>query len=467
MKLDLLSLNLLLLFSTAVTCCYYYLAGKLLWPLIITEPTKKRGRPKKDAKPASYVPVFHRIYKPKRLFWLVIGAVASALLLQFLIAHDTDSSLPHDFSLMILPTSFSVGFLLIAIMRSLHNWGIAACCLLLSFTLSLLLINNYYRFYPTLGEVFNRNGVASLSEHQTKVQVQSSSASKNTASLNRTSVEGSLNAVISESTAGKVYSLNIPGTVSHFNARTAYVYLPAVYTTDPNLRLPVIVLMPGFPGLPENWLGSGLQTTMDTFAKAHDGITPIIFMVDNTGSVTNDTECVNSPRGNVETYLTVDVPTYIKSHFDVEQSASHWAIGGLSLGGTCGIMLALRHPNIYNNFIDLGGEIGPEVGPKQQTINTLFDGSETAWQQHQPEYLLATSTYKGMNGFFGDGKQDTPDITQATSELNLDAQRAGIQTVYDTINGEHTFNVWQETFKLALPWMSNRLGATECRSSCL
>jgi S-formylglutathione hydrolase FrmB len=463
----LLSLNLLLLLSAVVTCCYYYLSGKLLWPLIITEPTKKRGRPKKDAKPVSYIPVMHRIYKPKRLLWLIAVSVVCAILLQFLISHETDSSLPSDFSLMVLPATLSAGFLGIAIMRSIHNWGIAAFCLALSLLLSLLLINNFYRFYPTLGEVFNRNGVASLNEHQNKVQVRSSGSTKTPASLNRASVEGSVDAVVNEPTAGKVYSVNIPGTTSHFNARTAYVYLPAVYTTDPNIRLPVIVLMPGFPGLPENWLGSGLQATMDNFAKSHDGITPIIFMVDNTGSVTNDTECVNSPRGNVETYLTDDVPTYIKSHFDVQQSSAHWAIGGLSLGGTCGIMLALRHPNVYDNFIDLGGEIGPEVGPKQQTIDTLFGGSEADWQAHQPEYLLANNSYKGMNGFFGDGKQDTPDITQAATELNLDAQKAGIHTVYDTINGEHTFNVWQETFKLALPWMSNALGATECRTSCI
>ena len=208
---------------------------------------------------------------------------------------------------------------------------------------------------------------------------------------------------------------------------------------------------------------------MDEFAHMHEGITPLVFMVDNTGSVTNDTECVNSPRGNAETYLSVDVPNYIKAHFRVLDSPANWAIGGLSLGGMCGVMLTLRHPDVFHYFLDYGGEIGPVIGSKQQTIDTLFGGSESAWAAHQPNLILTSQNFKklGLGGFFGDGNEDALDVTQAQRQLVTDSQNAGIETVSETINGPHTFNVWQQLFKDSLPWVSNRIGATQCTSVCI
>jgi S-formylglutathione hydrolase FrmB len=206
---------------------------------------------------------------------------------------------------------------------------------------------------------------------------------------------------------------------------------------------------------------------MDEFAQHHDGIAPLVFMVDNTGSLTNDTECVNSPRGNVETYLTTDVPDYIKAHFNVATGASHWAIGGLSLGGMCAVMLALRHPDVYSNFLDFGGEIGPEIGSQQTTIDKLFGGSEQNWAQHQPATLLAQHKYNNMGGFFAVGAQDTRSLTDAAQQLSTASKEAGIDTLYEVIAGEHTFSTWQDAFKLSLPWVSNRLGSTECSVTCI
>jgi enterochelin esterase-like enzyme len=464
---DLLSQNLLLVFCGLVTTTLVFLVVQGVYPMVIPEaPKPKRGRPKKDATPLKVDARPSRVLKWKHLLALVASSLLLALAFDLLISHYTDSALPSGFIFMVLPATLSIVLLILMIIARRKLWILSAVCMVFSILFSLVLINNYYRFYPTVGAVFNKNSAIPLSDSQKEVLVQFSPQDfANT--LNKQSVEGSLTSLASQPTNGKVYSLNIPGTVSHFKARTAYVYVPAIYSNPSQIDLPVIVLMPGFPGLPSNWLDSGLATTMNDFASHHDGITPIVFMVDNTGSLTNDTECVNSPRGNVETYLTVDVPNYIKAHFNVQADPSHWAIGGLSLGGTCSIMLALRHPNVYHYFIDLGGELGPEVGSQQKTIDELFGGSYGNWEEHQPSYLLATRTYKNMGGFFGVGKQDELNVTQAAAQLSSETQKAGIETIYETINGQHTFNVWQETFKLALPWVSNRIGATECASSCL
>jgi S-formylglutathione hydrolase FrmB len=333
-------------------------------------------------------------------------------------------------------------------------------CLLLA----LILLNGYYHYYPTFYSLIghNQSTLASLSSDG-QVILQYSANGKPVTSNNST-LESSLYSSSLTPTQGRLYSTSIPGKLSKFHARNAWVYVPAIANADPNaLNLPVLVLLAGSPGAPSDWLhGISLVSTMDTFAKQHHGITPIIVVPDDTGTQLNDTECVNSPRGNVETYLTQDVPDYIKAHFPVSNNPSNWAIGGLSMGGTCSVMLSLIHPNVYQDFLDIGGESGPTLNTQDATIQTLFHGSVADWQAHQPSYLLAHRQVKGIGGFFASGNADDPVTVSETKQLYLSAKQAGISTVYETVEGPHTFNVFSQIFKDALPWMSNRIGATSC-----
>lgn len=400
---------------------------------------------------------------------LIFAGLASfsillAITLDYLTGWYTDSALPTGFTLMCLPFSLGLGILLIALLIKKKYIYASLAVTLLGLVFSLVIVNDYYRYYPTLGDVFSEQH---FQEFQQNNQVVTQSGQTNQVKLNKSSTEYSLNRLMKGSTAGRLYSINIPGTVSKFQARSGYVYVPAAYSVPGNLKLPVMVLLAGVPGTPSNWVDLGLQNIMNKFASSHSGVTPLVFIVDETGSTSNDTECVNSPRGNVETYLTVDVPNYIKQNFDVSSNPSHWAIGGLSLGGMCGIMLTLRHPDTYHYFIDLGGEAGPEVGDQQKTIDTLFHGSFTTWQEHQPGYLLAHRKFSGVGGFFGTGDSDTQNVEEATEDLSKQSRKAGLSTETVIVKGGHTFNIWSQTFTDALPWLSSQLGATSCKGSCL
>ena len=401
-------------------------------------------------------------WRIKYLPAIFIITFGTTVLIRWIISFNINEQLPSSFLFLIFPACLALWILIIVIIHRLKIWWLAIVSLLFSLTFTLVLINGYYRFYPTVESVFNINSIDKLPvNHEVSLKFTSNS---NTA-FNNASLESSL-LTLGQHTQGSVYKLTIPGTVSKFSPRESYVYVPAISNTPGKINLPVLVLSTGFPGLPSNWLGSGLQKTMDEFASQHNGITPLVFMVDNTGSLTNDTECVDSRRGNVETYLATDVPNYIKDHFEVATDPSHWGIGGLSMGGMCSVMIALRHPNIYHYFLDFGGEIGPETGSKENTILTLFNGSESAWAAHQPSLLLAKNNYKGMGGYFGVGKQDNRNVTDAADSLYQAAKNAGIESIYESIEGHHTFNVWQQSFKDSLPWISNRMGATQCGITC-
>lgn len=408
---------------------------------------------------------------------------------------DSGNELPTLFWLMITPFALSLAYLAVVsvsrlieirpsrqkktakVLRAEHKikqarplahtvYPAASILVVVSLLFSLTQVNDYYRAYPTIGSLYGQ--VSNPGTNQDQVIVQYNPTQNGPAP--QASIEAFLTS-LNAHTNGKLFKVSIPGKVSGFDARSGYVYEPAIALADSSIKLPVLILLAGIPGGPVNWIsGGGLEATADAFAKQHDGITPLIFSVDDTGSAINDTECVNSARGNVETYLAVDVPNYIKSHFSVLTSSNNWAIGGLSMGGMCAVMLALRHPNVYHDFLDFGGEIGPEIGTKAHTISTLFHNSISDYDAHLPYNLLkarnAPWQYRGMGGFFADGNEDQADVTGAEKKLYNLSRTDGLDTVYETVDGRHTFEVWKENFKDALPWLSNQLGATECSADC-
>ena len=121
---------------------------------------------------------------------------------------------------------------------------------------------------------------------------------------------------------GAVYQVNIPGVRSGFAARPGYIYLPPAYLVRPRPQLPVLVLLGGQPGDPRAWVDSGqVQAVMDAFASRHHGVAPVVVMADDLGGYFANPMCLNSRLGNVQTYLTVDVPDWITSHLQVRPPA--------------------------------------------------------------------------------------------------------------------------------------------------
>ncbi|MBB5157705.1 alpha/beta hydrolase [Saccharopolyspora phatthalungensis] len=271
-----------------------------------------------------------------------------------------------------------------------------------------------------------------------------------------------INAQTAPPASGVVVAIDIPGLTSGFQARPANVYLPPTWFAKPRPRLPVIVLLHGTPGSPTDWLDGGqAQQTADRWAADHGGVAPIVVMPDVNGTVFGDTECVDSPRGKAETYLTSDVPRFLRSRFLTRDPGRDWAVAGLSEGGSCAIMLALRHPDVFATFADFGGLLGPRDGDTNDPAGTpaaLFGGSQQDFDAHEPAWLLSHRRFPDLHGFFVVGDND-PEPFEAVRQLAELSHRAGIATEVVVIpGGEHTFDVWSTAFANAMPWIAHRLG---------
>jgi len=261
---------------------------------------------------------------------------------------------------------------------------------------------------------------------------------------------------------GVVIPVTIPPRESHFSTRQALVYLPPAWFAKVTPSLPTLVLLPGEPGSASDWTSDGnVDATANAFAHSHRGLAPIIVMPDPNGYLTDDTECVNSKFGNAETYLVEDVPAFVRSRFNASSRPGSLAIGGLSAGGTCSVMLALGNPQIYPTFASYSGFSSPEYEEttRAQTIATLFGGSEAMFAAHDPVQLLRNGHFIGMAGWFEAGRDDQEPL-QAAHLLQPAALHAGIATCILVRPGGHDFDVWSQALEDSFPWLSWRLGLT-------
>ena len=252
--------------------------------------------------------------------------------------------------------------------------------------------------------------------------------------------------------------VDLPGTTSHFSARTATAYIPPAYWTNHNL--PVLVLLHGNPGGPDQWFGSGeAAETADQFQAANGGRSPIVIAVDATGSETANPICADSDVAQVMTYLTRDVPNDIKSKFQVNDDQYTWTVGGLSYGGTCALQIATTHPNAYGSVIDISGEAEPTIGNHSATVNKFFHGDESAYNNQDPAHLLERNRYDNLQAIFIAGEDDAASVN-ALRSLSDKARAAGMKNYYGTRPGGHSFQVWRPALRESFAWAAARGGIT-------
>ena len=309
-------------------------------------------------------------------------------------------------------------------------------------------INNYFAQYPTLGAL---TGSADDVSPLTGVRRQPSQPVASPVTSRWTGPA---------TTASQVVTATIPGTASGSTAREAYVYLPPAYTGPAPPLLPVLVLVSGQPGGPQDWVTAGdLQATMDAFAAAHGGLAPVTVVVDPNGPSDTITMCMDSQIAKADTYLSRDVPAWITGELGVDANHAHWAFGGFSYGGTCAIQMATRHTDLYPSFIDISGEREPAISAdRTQTIQAAFGGDTAAFDALTPLTLLAQRRYPDVWGYFAVGADD-PEFFPAMQVVSAAAQKAGMTVKTQVVAGQgHSWAVPDAAMPPALDWLAPRLG---------
>ena len=258
---------------------------------------------------------------------------------------------------------------------------------------------------------------------------------------------------------GKLTSAPIAAPQSGFTAREARIYLPPAYFADPQPQLPVLVLLAGQPGTPQDWLTAGkLVHIMDRFAGDHRGLAPVVVVPDATGSQFGDPLCLDSRRGNADTYLAKDVPAWVKTHLIVDPDPQSWAINH-AYGGTARCNSPDRSRRALH-LLDIWALRTPAScrWPRTRVANVSVGGGEGHWSG-----LTTGSRTRRYGGsaaaiVVGAGDRDT----NSDAHVVYAATRAaGMTSHYIELPGSHDWRLFSAALAHELPWLAQRVGLTQ------
>jgi hypothetical protein len=284
-------------------------------------------------------------HKLRRWFLSVAAALAAAvglvILIHWILVYLT-SVFPDDLPTLVLAWVFAgVAALLLVLLRlrraSWRRRALDVIALLAVVLLAAVQVNAYFGLNRTVADLTG-TALTRIPPLERELQRQPGQPAQPLAGW---TAAGDLPA------DGVIRTVSIPGAASGLQTRTSYVYLPPAYFASNRPSLPVLVLVPGQPGGPADWLSGGaLLPRMASFAAKHGGVAPVVVVVDPNGSQSANNLCMDSDLAKADTYLSVDVPRWIAATLDVDTDPRQWAVGGFSFGATCAVQLVTRHPDV-------------------------------------------------------------------------------------------------------------------------
>ena len=361
-------------------------------------------------------------------------------------------NLPDTVLLWVVP---SVAAVLLALLRlpraSWPRRSTSLAAALLVIALSSVQINAYFGLHKTVSDLLGTE-VSRIPALEAALMRQPGQS--NGVPLDGWTPQGELPA------GGALRRAAIPGTLSAFAAREAYIYLPPAYFAANRPALPVLVLIAGQPGGPADWLtGGALLDHMDAFAADHGGLAPVVVIPDPNGSQSANTMCMDSRIAKADTYLTKDVVGWIGSTLAVDTNHRNWAAGGFSFGGTCAVQLATRHPELFPAALAFSAEAEPAVAKeRQKTIDASFPGDPEAFTRQTPLAIMAQQRFEDSALYLTAG-QDDPEFVGYLRTLAPAAEKAGFTVrAYEV---EHTGHSWETSSRRmadALQFLADRWG---------
>jgi enterochelin esterase-like enzyme len=234
------------------------------------------------------------------------------------------------------------------------------------------------------------------------------------------------------------------------------VFLPNGYADAVNAshRYPVLEGFGGYPSVVTSTAKAyDLAAQLTSLTDQHLLAPTIAVMVQPWTPPGRDTECANGPGGasaadQVETYVSVDVPAWVRSTFRSRADRGSWATWGPSAGAWCAAVAAMLHPDTFGAFISIGGYCRVEWGNWQP-----YAAGDPRAARYDLVALAGTNP-PPVAAWIYTSKQDSqsapstlPFIAAAHAPLAVSAHVAE--------TGGHRTPLWKPWLPVALTWLGS------------
>jgi S-formylglutathione hydrolase FrmB len=324
-------------------------------------------------------------------------------------------------------------------------------------------VNRYYDYYQTWGSIasdFTNQGVATLPEvpHLT---------GKVGGGISKLGLSPQARAEATQT--GYLFETVVRGRESRIS-RTVYIYLPPQYflAKYSTYRFPVIEMLNGSPGNPEQWVNPmNILPTLDDMIASRQADPVVLVMPDTDGSEKNSLQCLNAVGIQDATYVAVDVPNLVAANYRVQPPGRAWGVAGLSEGGYCAANLALQYPDRFGYagvmsgyFEPLDDLVPPGNHPGATPVYVApFAGNQKLQRRNSPSIYIAQLPVGTLipQFFLAAGQLDGQDV-QAAESFRQEAElyQANVPLVLIP-NASHDATAWRGALRPMFSWMTPQL----------
>jgi enterochelin esterase-like enzyme len=243
------------------------------------------------------------------------------------------------------------------------------------------------------------------------------------------------------------------------------VFLPPQYFQQAygSYRFPVIELIHGSPGEPQDWINVAGGTAA-LVRLVNSGLAkPAVFVIPDANGARNvDLQCLNQVGGPQDlTYLAEDVPDEIASLLRVQPPSAAWGIAGYSSGGYCAINMAIQFRTRYGFAGILSGYFDPSDNQFGSRNVDPFGGNYRLRLQNNPLDQVETLP-KGTaipQFWLGAGVGNTGDVQNAGLMLQALKILQPHVSLTLTPGAGHTMATWRAEIPALLEWMTRGVAA--------
>jgi enterochelin esterase-like enzyme len=218
-------------------------------------------------------------------------------------------------------------------------------------------------------------------------------------------------------------------------SRTYGVSLPPDYAQNPNQRYPVIFLLHGGHGYPQDWFakkGGALITLQKLYAAGK--LPPSIVITpdgnDKRGSSPYwDPQYFDGPNGKVSTAIGNELVKVVQSRYRTLPNPDFWAMGGLSSGGWGAVNVGLHNINNFSILFSHSGYFKDKSGAENSPITYIK--------------TIPPQANKRLRIYLDAGKSDTEELDDAR-QFNQVLSQMKIYNMFRQFPGSHTWDYWRE-----------------------
>jgi len=239
-------------------------------------------------------------------------------------------------------------------------------------------------------------------------------------------------------------------------SRTYGVSLPPGYDENLTQHYPVIFLLHGGHGNPQDWFakkGGALNTLQKLYVSGK--LPPSIVITpdgnDNRGSSPYwDPQYIDGPHGKVSTALGHELVKVVKDRYRTIPNPDFWAIGGLSSGGWGAMNVGLHNLNNFSILFSHSGYFKDSSGPQNSPITYIK--------------TITPQITKRLRVYLDSGKLDTEDLAQA-QQFSQVLRQQRVYNMFREFPGSHTWNYWREHLADSLTFVGEQFKVAQVAHS--